>query len=337
MGPSGSTDKVEGSTPTKDLAPAKATKAATFTFAVLVVGLFLSSVILFGAHPGIRAPSEVTEEVTPWERPFFRVEEQRVLEEANRQLEAMELGDISTIDPTSDDYRARLFRNNNWGVLYWEFEDGDTEIRVNAETGEIFDYWGLAPHEEGPNLSEEEAMAYVLDLMSQFAPLPIDMDPPWVDHSSWSSEDVLLPNGTWGYVVYYLDWDFQFNRSFNGIRTSDGIVVWMDVDGSLTWYSKEWFMDLGDFDATFTVSAEEAESVARAFLSSEHGEPNETLVWCEKGIIYPTGIEWERLPGDTPICIWRFEFTGPGPSCNTHWVGVNGKGEPEVVYFGHCR
>ena len=298
---------------------------------VLVVAIFVISMLLF-VDVG-NTPLEVREELTQWEYPSYDMEERRVLEEANEQMARMELGNIQQVDPDSSNYKARLFRDNNWGILFWEFKDWDTEIWVNADTGEIFYYFSTADREDGPRISREDIEAYVEELMSQFAPLPSDMDPPWVDHSSWTSEGILLPNGTWGSIEYYSDWDFQYNRTYDSIRTSDGITVWMDVDGSLTWYNKDWFMDLEGFDTTFTVTADEAEEAAAAFLIRERGMQNVTFDYCVKRIMWPFEMEdWPR-PGEDPVLVWSLQCNRHHLDGRLHWLTVSCTGSAEVLSY----
>ena len=301
---------------------------------VLVVAIFVASMLLF-VDLG-NTPLEVREELTQLEYPSYDMEERRVLEEANDQLARMELGNIQQVDPDSSNYKARLYRDNNWGILFWEFKDSDTEIWVDSETGEIFQYFSLANMEEGPRISDEDIPAYVEELMSQFAPIPPDLESPSVYHSSWMLYRVLLPNGTSGDEEMFMDWIFVYNRTIDGILTTDGFYVDFEVDGTLIWYEKEMFMDLDGIDTTYAVTAEEAEEVAREYLATEHGEPEETLIYCRKEICWPMDMDGGLIPGTTPICVWQFEFDGPGPSCNTHWVAVTGEGNAEVVYFDHC-
>jgi hypothetical protein len=278
-------------------------------------------------------PAQVNEELNPLEYPNYDDEAHKALVAANTQLADMELGNVQPVDPDSKEFRVHLFHHHNWGFTYWKFHDDDTEILVNADTGEIFDCWSLAPHEEGPRLSEEGARTYVLELMSQFAPLPADMDPPRVHHSSWCMNEFLLPNGTWGSMVNYTDYDFVFNRSCNGIRTTDSIVVWMDVDGSLIMYSKEWFMDLEGFDTSHTVSAEEAKEAASAYLEREMNWRNVTFDLCEIRIVYPFDEDGRTIPGYDPVQVWRLECNRYQIDYTLHMLSVSCNGDAKVLTY----
>jgi hypothetical protein len=281
-------------------------------------------------------PVEFREELSPWDYPFYEAEERETLEAANEQLAAMELGNVVTVDRHSNHYKARLFRDNNWGIIYWVFKDWDTEIYVNAETGEIFWYSSGSDLEEGPSIPEEDVQAHIEALMVQFAPLPPDLEAPYVHHSHWTSEDILLPNGTWGSKESYGNWIFYYTRTYEGINSTDSIHVTIDVDGTLTYYYKDWFMDLDGFDATFTVTEEEAEDLAREYLANERGRTNVTTQYCLKSICWPWDMDDGPLPGETPVCIWNFEFRDNEGAGRTYWVNIAGTGRGEVISYNIC-
>ena len=308
---------------------ARRTKTAIAILAVLAVGL-----ILFTTYFELMAPSQVTEEITPWRHPFLTVAAQMALDEANGQLEAMELGDIRTVDQTSPDFRARFFRNNNWEIHYWEFEDGDTQIRVDASTGEIFDYFSTHETMEGPRMPEDEVRDYVERVMAQFAPVPELTGEPQVDHSMWCMYAVEMENGTIVYRDMYEDWDFFFYRTVDGIPTSDGFWVWIEVDGTLINYEKEWFMDLDDLDIGFTVTREEAETAAIEAISRELGQGNITSGDSWQEIVWPKTMDGENDVLGDPIPLWVVEVywnVGDEGWSYYYQVLVRGQGKGETL------
>jgi len=302
---------------------------------VTIVSIAIVSLYLF-AHQPVR-PVEVVDEIEPWQYPLLGVNEQEALEAANAQLAAMELGSVEQIDPGSDLYRARLLRDNHLGIVYWTFEDWDKEIAVNADTGEIIEYFGPSDPFRGPALEEEDVEAWVIDVASQFSPLPEDMGTPWVFHRSWTYEEVMLPNGTWGEIEHFSDWCFMFNRTYEGITTADSIFICIDLDGSLKSYSKDWTMDLEGFDPTYTVSAEEARQAARDYLINEYNVENVTFEYCNKMIDRPKAMEGWLLPFDRPLLVWDIRCVGHCDWNETFWITVSGKGDAQVLSVTPCR
>jgi len=301
---------------------------------VMIVSIAIVSLYLF-AHQPVR-PVEVVEEIEPWQYPLLGMDEQEALEAANAQLAAMELGSVEQIDPNSNGFRARLLRDNSMGIIYWKFENWDMEIKVNADTGEIIRYYNFLNDVGGPAIAEKDVEAYAIDVATQFSQLPEDMDSPWVWHSQYDYEDILLPNGTWGEVKNPRDWSLMFNRTYQGVTTSDHILVRIRLDGSLSSYSKDWTMDLESFDATYTVSEEEARQAARDYLNDEFDVENVTFQYCNKMIDRPKAMEGWLLPFDRPLLVWDIECEDQGDMGHTFWITVSGKGDAQVLSVMPC-
>ncbi len=305
-------------------------------FIAVISLIIVSTLIVSSYHFVIRSdkPVEEVEELDPRTHSSLWENEKEVLSAANAQLVRMELGNIQAIDQGSPKYKAKLFQNHNWGFLYWEFRDGDTTILVHAETSEIIKYTTDLYHEGGPRIPEEQVHNYTLELLAQFAPVPEEMAPPCVEHHSWTTERFQLENGSWDSILRYMDWDFDFNRTHEGVRTLDRIDVRIRVDGTLKRYQKDWFMDLEGFDTETSVSAEEAKEVAAALLLKERGLSNVTFDFCERTIIWLSDLERGSEHWQEPVLVWRLNYNLHHVDGMLHAFIVSSTGEPEVLSYG---
>jgi len=190
--------------------------------------------------------------VLPW--PYLAA-----LDETNRQLEEMELGNISTIDPDSNEFKARLILDYKAGsVMYWRFEDDEVEVDFDAYSGEIIHYLRLLPQIPG-NLSSEEALGIAEGIAEQFAPIPDDVLDIFELRDSYPVEEGYGDTTASSSDAWYI----LFNRGYDEeIRTTDEIRLIIAMDGTLHKYDKHWWMDLKDLDTEFTVSQAEATMTA---------------------------------------------------------------------------
>lgn len=277
-----------------------------FLTVVLVVAFM--AVLIFGLASTVRWEAEWLvggstvdqEEFKPMDIRVLPYPYAAALDEANRQLEEMELGNISKVDPDSHEFEAHLILDYEAGsVMYWRFSDGDVEVDFDAYSGEIISYFRYTDSYIG-NMTEEEVVDLVDRILEQFAPIPSDSIGPFAERVHRGSTLYAYENGSEEMVECY-SWFVDYYRVVDGIVADDDIFVEITEDGTLGWYEKVWWMNLRDLDTSYTVTRDQAIGTAL----EEFGE-DLTVVSCEKKVVRPNNAFGEQsYYGTPPLCVWE--------------------------------
>jgi hypothetical protein len=275
-------------------------------FTVVLVVAFMA-LLIFGLASTVRWEEEWLVGGSTVDREEFKPIDIRVLpypyvaalDETNRQLEEMELGNISTLDPDSSEFEARLILDYWAGsVMYWRFDDGDVEVEFDAYSGEIIRYFRYTDSYIG-NMTEEEVVDMVDGILEQFAPIPSDAIGPFAERVERGAINYHYENGS-DEVVEYYSWFVDYYREVDGIATVDDIFVEIIEDGTLAWYEKVWWMDLEDLDTSYTVTREQAIATALDTFGKDL-----TVVSCEKKVVRPNNAFGDRYYfGTPPLYVW---------------------------------
>ncbi|MHA2402231.1 MAG: hypothetical protein ACXADH_04505 [Candidatus Kariarchaeaceae archaeon] len=239
------------------------------------------------------------------------------LAEANSQLQAMSLGDIRTINPSDIGYYGRFIRDYEMGdILYWELGDSTTDVYINARTSELIYYYS-GIWADG-TMSESQIEQRAIDIANQFSSFPDQYDGPTTTFFPTSVRRIL--NHTTDEIYDYSDsqWMLEYDRIKDEIIAEDNIDIWVNPDGSLYYYYKEWNMDLDEFSTTYTVSQEDAESTALAMTGQ-----GSSINSSRKTIVRPNSF-WigdEFTFGLNPSCIWEIVVDHEG---NTYIYQIDG-------------
>lgn len=286
-----------------------------FLTVVLVVAFM--ALLIFGLASTVRWEEEWLVGGSTVEQEEFKPIDIRVLpypytaalDEANRQLEDMELGNISTLDRDSHEFEAHLILDYEAGsVMYWRFDDGDVEVEFDAYSGEIIAYYnyGIPGYPPG-NISEEEVLNLSEAIAEQFAPIPSDASEPSATRYLRSSHTSVDPNGTINQSEEYA-WTVWYQRLVDGIVANDIIDITLNEDGTLASYYKIWWMDLEDLDTEYTVTREEAiETALDAF-------GHDLMVGlCEKRVLRPNNEFGDQTYwGTPPMSVWTVRLLDDG-------------------------
>jgi hypothetical protein len=307
----GSEDDTEDTSATKARNLARVRLLMFLTF-VLVVAFM--AVLIFGMATNVRWEEEwlvggstvPEEEFKPMDIRVLPYPYWAALEETNRQLEEMELGNISKVDPDSHEFEAHLILDYESGsIMYWRFDDGDIEVDFDAYSGEIIAYYnyGIMGYPPG-NLSEEEVLNLSEAIAEQFAPIPSDASEPTakrIRHHFIPPEKL---NETIKQTEDY-DWRVWYVRLVDEIVADDTLSLDLLEDGTLTSYYKVWWMDLEDLDTEYTVTREEAiETALDAF--------GKDLIMnsCEKRVVRPNNeFGDQKYWGTPPMSVWTVRLS----------------------------
>jgi hypothetical protein len=244
----------------------------------------------------------------------------------------MEFGNISSIDPDDPDFHERLFMDYDQGVIYWEFWDMDVELEVDASTGEIL--WYLGPsginRPTDHNMTEEEVEDLARLIVNQFSSLPEDASEPEIVYCY--SHTTITTNTTTNTTMTTRDWHWRvyFERLKDGIPTTDGIGLRLESDGTLSSYSRDWFLDLRNFNTKFTVTEYKAISAAWEYVGSETN-----VTGCKKRIVQPWRSDGALIFGQGPKCVWEVSLEGSDASVSL--VAVNGRDASKIEGVSYHR
>ena len=181
--------------------------------------------------------------------------------EANAQLTNMQYGNINTIDIEDDYFFGRLIRDYEMGeIVYWDFGDSETDISIDAHSKEIITY--LCYEWSDGSISQSQAEFNAIQIASQFAQFPSSYSGPSTDLYDVSS--YYEYNATTNSTTFYeqKNWLLKYNRTKNQIVTEDHIEVWLNLNGDLGYYYKNWNMDLDSFPTNYVVNQQDAEETA---------------------------------------------------------------------------
>jgi hypothetical protein len=239
--------------------------------------------------------TEWTEDRSPGDYLFLILPDWWAADLANARIATLGVGNVSGVDLDEEDADSQLVLDHEMGHLtYWELWDDDVDVSVNARTGQIISYFKCTETYEG-SATREEIREMAIRIANRWGGIPLDAVGPFIEYDSWISYN---DRDLYEWYVYWY-------REKDGIPTTDHIRMSFDTDGTLTFYYRDWNMELGGLDTRYTVTREEAIDIASEIAGDEV-----PLVSCEKMVVRPMGAMMgeDLLWGTDPCPVWSVEF-----------------------------
>lgn len=258
-------------------------------------------------------------EADPSDYPYINYSnEASAVAKANMQLTNMTFGSIQIIS-VGDFTTAKFFVDNIMGgAIFWEISDGDITVRLDACNGEIITY-SRVTRTNGTPQSQAQILNNANNYANQFKQLPTDRTSPVIDavvtskrltYNSDDNETTVTENG---YQI------IRFNRTKSNVVVSDHIEMWIMPDGVMSFYYKNWYMNLENFNVVYTLTAQQAGTVATNYIGG-----NSTVMDCYKLILRPNDF-WEdegdsgNYTWSSPVCAWVVWVKNPADDlCIVH-------------------
>jgi hypothetical protein len=303
----------------------------------VIVSLFLISIggpVSYGVD-GAYIEKEI---VTPGSCPgLVLTTAQFALSVVNQKLGTMTYGDIHTINGTRLD--AALIKNYKMGsIVYWELTDELVTVDINGYSQEIIHYTINSDIQTG-TLNQGQITTLANNIASQFCPLPADKGTVAVSFEHFGMiftsdmTDNLTDPNVYNYSVdtdctNQTMWCAKWFRYKNSIESTDCIIEYIDGNGNLQNYYKDWNMNLGSLSTSYSVTQTSAENLAKSFI----GINNVSVLNTNKMICRPNKIfegNGTYQYGNNPKCIWVVRIRDLLPAMNLttytiHVDGVNG-------------